>query len=109
MMIQLSESSLGWAQRQASHGGFAGVEEYLEALLRREQYRADPELIIREIAAREGEDSSMVPAAQVEKAKRRLEDLLVEGLESGPSTPMTREDWVELHQIVEAQLPGGKI
>ena len=31
-------------------------------------------------------------------AKERLGALLIEGLDSGPSTPMTSEDWVEIQR-----------
>jgi antitoxin ParD1/3/4 len=30
--------------------------------------------------------------------KQRLEALLIEGLDSGPSTPMTPEDWQEIER-----------
>ena len=32
------------------------------------------------------------------RAKARIEALLIEGLDSGPSTPMTPEDWDEIER-----------
>ena len=35
---------------------------------------------------------------QVARARQRVEALLIEGLESGPATPMTPEDWDEIER-----------
>jgi antitoxin ParD1/3/4 len=37
-------------------------------------------------------------------ARERLEKLLLEGIESGPATPMTRGDWDDLRQRVHQHL-----
>jgi antitoxin ParD1/3/4 len=37
----------------------------------------------------------LVQKAHIERNRRRVEQLLVEGLESGPATPMTARDWDE--------------
>lgn len=106
MSINLSEQSLAWAHQQATLGGFESVEEYLELLLHRERYRSDPDLVVRELAARDGEEPSSVSSIRIESAKRHLEELLREGLESGPATPMTPDVWADLRRRVNARLGG---
>jgi len=66
MTITLPESTKEFAEAQARHEGFASVDAYLDAVLREVQLR---------------------------EARRKLEAKLIEGIESGPAVPMTREDW----------------
>jgi hypothetical protein len=42
----------------------------------------------------------LIREAQKRRAKQELEAKLREALESGPATPMTREDWDELRRRV---------
>lgn len=42
--------------------------------------------------------SDLVREAKEREAEERLEKLLLEGLDSGPATPMTVEDWEEIKQ-----------
>jgi len=42
--------------------------------------------------------SDLVREAKEREAEERLEKLLLEGLDSGPATPMTSEDWEEIKQ-----------
>lgn len=107
MTIHLSAQSFSWAEQQAVLGKFASVEEYLETLLERERYRAEPERLIRDLVAQEGEDPALVATERVAAAKRRLEKLLLEGLDSGPAEPMTRAGWSELRRRVQSRLDGG--
>lgn len=65
----LPESLLAFADKQRSSAGQASLSEYVRALLEREL-----------------------------KAQERLEALLLEGLESGPSTEMTDADWDEMRR-----------
>jgi antitoxin ParD1/3/4 len=52
---------------------------------------------VRQQAAAEGFDSpEQYLASLVSQAQERLEAALVAGLDSGPSRPMTREDWIAL-------------
>ena len=39
-----------------------------------------------------------------QKRLQEIEALLIEGLDSGPATPMTPEDWSALRQRVEGRL-----
>lgn len=32
--------------------------------------------------------------------RERIEELLLEGLDSGPATPMTKRDWDELRKLI---------
>lgn len=40
----------------------------------------------------------LVREAKEREAEERLEKLLLEALDSGPATPMTKEDWEEIKQ-----------
>ena len=73
MNIALPESMKEFVQGQVSKGGYSSVSEYVRALIRTEQRR------------------------QVEEA---LETEILQGLNSGPSTPMTAEDWQEIRREV---------
>jgi antitoxin ParD1/3/4 len=42
--------------------------------------------------------SDLVREAKEREAEEQLEKLLLEGLDSGPATPMTSEDWEEIKQ-----------
>ncbi len=67
--ILLSDSTKALAQAQVDAGRFNSVSEYVSALIE--------------------EDLTLQDQA-------KLEAMLVEGLESGPATPWTREDLVEI-------------
>jgi len=40
----------------------------------------------------------LIREAKEREAEERLEKLLLEALDSGPATPMTKEDWEEIKQ-----------
>lgn len=71
LTISLSDEMHTFVEKQAASAGYDTVSDYLQALVRAEQKR---------------------------KAQERLEELLLEGLESGPATPMTTEDWDEMRR-----------
>ena len=68
MTISLPEPLKQFNEQQVSAGGYASAEEYIGALVEAERERA------------------------------RIEELIVEGLESGPATEMTAEDWEDIRQ-----------
>ncbi|MBX3400615.1 MAG: hypothetical protein KF873_17910 [Gemmataceae bacterium] len=74
----LPEPLMKKAERLAIERGFDSVTDYLSDLLEREESPAHP------FADREAE----------------VESALLEGLASGPATPMTAEDWNELKRRV---------
>ena len=85
------------AEELASRTGFASASEYIADLVRRdiEQDRQDLELYLQPL----GEGTNSPPLTKLD-----IERLMLEGLNSGPATVMTAEDWSELHRRVEARL-----
>jgi putative addiction module CopG family antidote len=71
--ISLSEEMSAFIEAQMSAEGYASASEYLRVLIRDAQQR---------------------------RAKQDLEARFREALESGPATPMTRDDWNELERRV---------
>ena len=77
MNISLPESLKQFIDEHVAKGGYSTVSEYIRALVRDDQKR---------------------------KAQERLETLLLEGLESGEPTEMTKENWDEIRREVAARL-----
>jgi antitoxin ParD1/3/4 len=69
--ISLSEELKKYVESQIQGGSFGNVSEYFRSLIRDHQKQA---------------------------AQERLEQLLLEGLQSGNAGPMTKADWDELRQ-----------
>jgi antitoxin ParD1/3/4 len=67
--VSLPESLKKYIERQTRQGGYSTPSEYMRDLIR---------------------------ADQRQKARDRVEALLLEGLESGPATEMTEEDWADI-------------
>ena len=78
--ISLPEPMRDYVDQQVAQGGYSTASEYIRQLVREDQKRA---------------------------AKERLEALLMEGIESGPSIEITDQYWAEkkakLLKIVEEQ------
>ena len=70
MTISLPESLQQFVAEQVSAGKYTSAEEYIEALV------------------------------EAERARARLEALIVEGLECGPATEMTAQDWEDIRRRV---------
>jgi antitoxin ParD1/3/4 len=68
MNISLPEPMRAYVDQQVAQGGYSTASEYIRQLVREDQKRA---------------------------AKQRLEALLMEGIESGPSVEITDEYWAE--------------
>jgi antitoxin ParD1/3/4 len=73
MNISLPDSMRAFIEQKIAQGGYSTASEYIRQLVRDDQKRA---------------------------AQERLEALLLEGIESGPSREMTAEDWDELRRRV---------
>lgn len=73
MNISLPESMRAYIDQKVSLGGYSTASEYVRQLIREDQKAA---------------------------AQERLELLLMEGIESGPSREMTAEDWEQLRRRV---------
>jgi antitoxin ParD1/3/4 len=73
MNISLPEAMKRFVEEQVKSGGYGTASEYVRMLIREAQLRA---------------------------ARQELDAKLLEGLDSGPAAPMTREDWDELKRRV---------
>jgi antitoxin ParD1/3/4 len=73
MNISVPDEMKAFVEAEMAQEGYASASEYLRALIR---------------------------DAQKRRAKRELEAKFREALESGPATPMTRDDWDELERNV---------
>jgi antitoxin ParD1/3/4 len=75
--IALPESLKDFIEAQVAEGGYSGVSEYLQTLIKEDQKR---------------------------KAEEKLEALLLEGLNSGEPREMTAADWQEIRREVIERL-----
>ena len=70
MNISLPTPLKTYVQQRVKRDGYGNISEYMRELIRDDQKK---------------------------KAKEKLDSLLLEGLK-GPTSPMTKTDWAELHQ-----------
>lgn len=77
MNISLSEQLKAFVDNQVESGRYSSVSEYVRELIRGDEKR---------------------------KAQEKLEALLLDGLQSGESTGMTRQDWRDIRQEAVRQL-----
>jgi antitoxin ParD1/3/4 len=75
--ISLPEQMKAYVEEQVSKGGYGTVSEFVRDLIRQDQKR---------------------------RAKENLENLLLEGLESGDSTSMSAKDWDDIRQAVQGKI-----
>jgi antitoxin ParD1/3/4 len=75
--ISLPESMKAYIDEQVATGGYGSVSEFFRDLIRQDQKR---------------------------KAKENLETLLLEGLDSGTSTPMSAQDWEDIRLAVQGKI-----
>ena len=71
--ISLPTNQRQFVQRKISKGGYSTVSEYFRELIRQDEQR---------------------------EAESRLESLLLQALESGEPTPMTKKDWDDVRKEV---------
>ena len=76
MNISLRETMEEFVEVEVSEGGYNTTSEYFRTLVR---------------------------DAQKRKAEERLAVLILERLESGESSPMTRQDWVDIREEVRSR------
>jgi antitoxin ParD1/3/4 len=77
MNISVPEPMRAWVEAQIKRGRFGNASEYFRELIRRDQERL---------------------------AQERLEQLLLEGMDSGPTSPLTKKDWAEIRDVVAQRL-----
>jgi antitoxin ParD1/3/4 len=79
--ISLPKVMKDYVESRVQEGGFSTPSEYMRALVREDQKR---------------------------KAEEKLEALLLEGIQSGPATPMTPQDWKEIRAEVLRRVQRGE-
>jgi antitoxin ParD1/3/4 len=67
-------------------------EQFVRSLVQGGRYASESEVIDEALRLLEQRDASHA------QEKARIEALLIEGLDSGPSAPMTPEDWDEIER-----------
>lgn len=77
MNISLPDQLKDFVDHQVGSGRYSSVSEYVRELIREDEKR---------------------------KAQERLETFLIEGIQSGEPTEMTREDWSEIRREALKQL-----
>ena len=77
MNIALPETMKEFVLARVSEGGYSTASEYVRELIREDQKRG---------------------------ARERLEAMLVEGLEGGNPTPLTKKDWNEIRSQVKRRI-----
>ncbi len=77
MNVSLPEPMRDYIEQQVKTGGYGSVSEYIRDLIRQDQKR---------------------------KAQEHLENLLLQGLDSGEATNMSDRDWAEIRQAVREKL-----
>ena len=75
--VSLTEAQRDWVEAQVKAGRYGNLSEYVRDLIRADQSRI---------------------------AERRLEELLLQGLKSGPSREISPEFWAELTDRVKDRL-----
>lgn len=79
--ISLPEEMRIYVEEQVASGSYSTTSEYIRQLIRQDRQQ---------------------------KAEKHLEQLLLEGLNSGEATPMTAEDWTEIRQAVKNKIAARK-
>jgi antitoxin ParD1/3/4 len=75
--ISLPDTMRAYIEEQVAQGGYSSVSEYFRELVRQDQKQ---------------------------RAKERLETMLLEGLNSGDATEMTTQDWEDIRQAVRERI-----
>lgn len=81
MNISLPEAMKEYIEAKVAAGGYSTASEYIRELVRQDQKR---------------------------DAEAKLESLLLEGLNSGPATPWTKEDWQAIRLEARKRLEAKK-
>ncbi len=81
MNISLPDQLKEFVDDQVGSGRYASVSEYVRDLIRDDEKR---------------------------KAQEKLEGMLMEGIQSGASTEMTRQDWADIRQEALKQVEARK-
>jgi antitoxin ParD1/3/4 len=82
MNISLPDPLKDFIEQQVSSGRYSSVSEYVRELVREDEKR---------------------------KAQEKLEALLLEGIESGKATAMTRQDWADIRRQAMARIQARRL
>ena len=77
MNVSLPETLKDYVQERVAEGTFSNPSDYVRALIREDRKR---------------------------RAEERLDELLMEGIDSGPAEPMTAEDWADMRADLEEHI-----
>ena len=77
MNVSLPEALEDYVQERVAEGTFSNPSDYVRALIREDRKR---------------------------RAEERLDELLMEGINSGPAEPMTAEDWADIRANLEEHI-----
>ena len=77
MNVSLPEALKDYVQERVAEGTFSNPSDYVRALIREDRKR---------------------------RAEERLDELLMEGINSGPAEPMTAEDWADMRANLEEHI-----
>jgi antitoxin ParD1/3/4 len=75
--ISLPDTMRAYIEEQVAQGGYSSVSEYFRELVRQDQKQ---------------------------RAKERLEKMLLEALNSGDATEMTATDWEDIRQTIRERM-----
>ncbi|MDZ7991539.1 MAG: type II toxin-antitoxin system ParD family antitoxin [Nostoc sp. EfeVER01] len=75
--ISLPDTMRTYIEEQVAQGGYSSVSEYFRELVRQDQKQ---------------------------RAKERLETMLLEGLNSGNATELTIQDWEDIRQTIRERM-----
>ena len=86
MQINLPDDYGPLVEQRAAAAGFAGqIDAYVAHLI-----------------ATDGEDfGAPAELSLVGKSRQQIDAMLTAGIESGPATPMTTDDWRQLHERID--------
>lgn len=80
--VSLPKAMKEYVQERVKTGGYGNTSEYVRDLIR---------------------------AEQKQRAKEELEALIMEGINSGSSTPMTKADWEQLREDIRESAKSKKL
>lgn len=94
MTVTLPDEMKSELEQGAKAEGMASVDEYVRIMYLRAKHAGDGL-----------DDLSDHTPEEVEEFKRRLVELVRQGLNSGPAVPVTDEFWESLRQAAEGKSP----
>jgi Arc/MetJ-type ribon-helix-helix transcriptional regulator len=111
LTVELTGREREFVEEQVARGAAPSPTEYVNDLIRRQQFRAeeysDEDISDEEFAAQVRERWAKAKARDpvaFQKAVDRMNELIREGIESGPAVEMTPDEWEKLWDEVDDAL-----